>query len=45
MEEKRDELEHLLRILNVEAKKYGLAINIDKKTKTMIFGGEAMNRT
>jgi len=35
--EDRKELGHSLELLNAEAKKFGLAINI-KKTKTMIFG-------
>ena len=44
LEEKREEPEHLLRILNEEVQKYGLIVNIGK-TKTMIFDGGATNRT
>ena len=44
LEEKRAELEHSLKILNEEAKKYGLAINIGK-TKMMIFGGNKTEPT
>src|ERR1700733_8422970 len=42
--QKRAELEHSLKILNEEAKKYGLAINIGK-TKMMIFGGNKTEPT